>query len=162
MAAGIPMPELDPKELEGEVDRVLSPFTTSGDANPFYLKEEIARNMWEHVGIVRNELDLTAGLKEVEQISGEAKMSKAVGPRTYNQSWLDTLQVWDMLMVSEAIIRSALERKESRGAHGRSDFPGKNERWLVNIITVRKGGRMVHEQRPIPKPPADLAALIKE
>jgi succinate dehydrogenase / fumarate reductase flavoprotein subunit len=161
-AAGIQMPEPNRKELEGEIDRVLSPFRVQGGANPFHLKDEIAKNMWKHVGIMRNEADLSAGLKEVERISEEAKESKAVGPRAYNQSWLDTLQVWDMLMVSEAIIRSALERKESRGAHTRSDFPGKSDKWLVNIITVRKGEKLVHEQRQVLRPPAELASLVKE
>ena len=149
-------------EIDAEIARVLSPFDHVGGTNPFYLKEEIAKNMWKHVGIVRNEQDLNAGLQEVMKLNGEAARSAAVGERAYNQSWLDTLQVWDMLLGCEAIIRSALERKESRGAHTRSDFQGKDEKWLVNIITVARGGEMAHELRPVPSAPPELQALIKE
>lgn len=141
---------------------MLSPFSPGAAANPFLLKEEIAKNMWKHVGIVRNEKDLKAGLEEVQRLREVAATVRAKGGRTYNQSWLDALQVWDMLLGCEAIIRSALERKESRGAHARSDFPGKDDKWLVNIITVEKGGEMGHELRPVERPPAELEALIKK
>jgi succinate dehydrogenase / fumarate reductase, flavoprotein subunit len=160
-AKGAGLQDLDRGDVEEEVDRVLSPFSVQDGTNPFHLKELIARNMWTHVGIVRNEEKLQAGLAEVERIRGEAAMTKAVGGRGYNQSWLDSLQVWDMLLGCEAIIRSAIERKESRGAHTRSDFPGKNDKWLVNIITVDRSGKMAHELRPVPKAPQELAALIK-
>jgi succinate dehydrogenase/fumarate reductase flavoprotein subunit len=68
-----------------------------------------------------------------------------------------------MVLDCEAIIRSAMERKESRGAHTRSDFPEKDdERWLVNIITREDGGIMSRELVPVQKPPPELEELIKE
>ncbi len=149
-------------DIGNEVERVLSPFSVAEGANPFHLKEEIAKNMWAHVGIVRDEANLQAGLDGIRKISEEAKKVKAVGGRGYNQSWLDSLQVWDMLLDCEAIIKSALERKESRGAHTRSDYPGKDDKWLVNIITLEKAGKMAHEFRPVSKIPQELAELIKE
>ncbi len=161
-AAGFDLPAISEPEIEKEIDRMLSPFSPGAAANPFLLKEEIAKNMWKHVGIVRNEKDLKAGLEEVQRLREVAATVRAKGGRTYNQSWLDALQVWDMLLGCEAIIRSALERKESRGAHARSDFPGKDDKWLVNIITVEKGGEMGHELRPVERPPAELEALIKK
>jgi succinate dehydrogenase / fumarate reductase flavoprotein subunit len=161
-AAGIDMPVISESDIEKEIDRILSPFSGGPGANPFLLKEEIAKNMWKHVGIMRNEKDLTTGLEEVQRIGREAVTARAKGGRSYNQSWLDALQVWDMLLGCEAIIRSALERRESRGAHTRSDYPGKEDKWLVNIVTVEKSGRMSHYFRPVEKPPAELEALIKK
>ena len=161
-AQNIGMPDLADSEVQSEIDRVLSPFSRQSGANPFHLKEEIAKNMWEHVGIVRNDEALRAGLEEVGRIKKEAENVRAVGGRAYNQSWLDSLQVWEMLLGCEAIIRSALERKESRGAHSRSDYPDKDSKWLVNIITVDKAGEMVHEFVPVESPPPELEALIKE
>jgi succinate dehydrogenase/fumarate reductase flavoprotein subunit len=101
-------------------------------------------------------------LEEVERIKKEAEKVKATGGRAYNQSWLDSLQVWDMLLGCEAVIKSALERKESRGAHARSDYPAKDDTWLVNIITLEKAGKMTHDIRPVPKMPEELRALIRE
>ncbi|QQG49541.1 MAG: FAD-binding protein [archaeon] len=148
--------------VEEEVTRILSPFGVKDGANPFHLKEEIARNMWTHAGIVRNQKDLEAGVEELNKIAELAKRVGAVGGRAYNQSWLDSLQVWDMILGCEALLLSAIERRESRGAHTRSDFPEKDDKWLVNIITVERAGRMVHDLRQVPKAPAELQALIKE
>jgi succinate dehydrogenase / fumarate reductase flavoprotein subunit len=161
-AATSELPDFSDSELQGEITRVLSPFSVTDGTNPFFLKEEISKNMWKHVGIVRNEEDLTAGLEEVERIKKEAEKVKATGGRAYNQSWLDSLQVWDMLLGCEAVIKSALERRESRGAHARSDYPAKDDTWLVNIITLEKAGTMAHDIRPVPKMPEELRALIRE
>lgn len=161
-SAAMQMPGVDSGEVEREIDRVMSPFSNKEGANPFFLKEEIAKSMWKHVGIVRNEEGLRAGLAEVERIRLDAQRVEAVGGRAYNQSWLDSLQVWDMLLACEAVIRSALERKESRGAHTRSDYPKKEDRWLVNIITVLRDGKIAHETRPVPEIPPELMALVRE
>jgi len=149
-------------DIESEINRVLSPFSPGGGTSPLSIKELIAKNMWEHVGIVRNGEALEAGLAEVKRLMGVAESVRAKPGRIYNQSWLDSLQVWDMLLGCEAIIRSAIERKESRGAHTRSDFPAKEDKWLVNIITVDRGGKMNHEFRPVEKLPAELEGIIKK
>lgn len=159
---GLELSEADRDAVDAEVDRVLSPFAANGSENPFAMKDEIAKNMWKHVGIVRRQEDLEAGLRELEGIREKSKGVHAVGPRAYNQSWLDSLQVWDMVLGCEAIIRSAMERKESRGAHTRSDYPGKSDEWLVNIITVEKGGKMTHEKVPVPQMPTELQALVEK
>jgi succinate dehydrogenase / fumarate reductase flavoprotein subunit len=151
------------KDIAEETARMLSPFKHKNGANPFALKAKIAAVMWKYVGIVRNEADLNEGLREILVIAEEAKTVEAKGPRAYNQSWFDSLQVWNMVLDCEIMIRSALRRKESRGAHTRSDYPKKdNENWLVNIITREKDGKMIQELVPVPRPPAELAALIKE
>ncbi len=160
--AGAELPAVADQEVQEEITRVLSPFSAGDGTNPFLLKEEIAKNMWAHVGIIRNEKDLEAGLEDVGRLRKVSEKVRAAGGRAYNQSWLDSLQVWDMLLGCEAVIRSALERKESRGAHARSDHPGKDDSWLVNILTFERSRRMVHELRPVPKMPPELQVLIKE
>lgn len=151
------------KDVQNEIERIMAPFKVKDGANPFALKEKIASVMWKHVGIVRNEADLKAGLEVILAITKEATKVEAKGPRAYNQSWHDSIQVWNMLLDCEAIIRSALERKESRGAHTRSDYPKKDdEHWLVNIVTREKNGEMTHEFVPIPTMPQELKALIRE
>jgi len=156
------MPAVSDDEVKREIGRVLMPFKNQNGANPFALKERIAAIMWKYVGIVRNEQDLTAGLKEIRRVQLDSRKMQATGTRTYNQSWLDSLEVQNMVLECEAIIRSAIERKESRGAHTRSDYSKKEDSFLVNIVTREKGGEMVHEFLPVPKIPPELRALIRE
>ena len=153
--------DISPQDIEKEIDRILGPFNNTNGANPFELKERIAEVMWKYVGIVRNEADLSKGLEEIRKIRLESKNLQAKGSRAYNQSWADSMAVWNMVLDCEAIIVSALERKESRGAHTRSDFPLKdNDHYLVNIIIKFKDGQMIRELVPVPKMPQELAALI--
>jgi succinate dehydrogenase / fumarate reductase flavoprotein subunit len=148
-------------EVQKEIARILAPFKNSNGTNPFDLKEKIADIMWKHVGIVRNESELNSGLEEIQKIRLESKNIQAKGSRAFNQSWADSMAVWNMVLDCEAIIRSAIERKESRGAHTRSDYPKKdNEKWLVNIVIRMKDNQMTTELVPVPKMPSEFASLI--
>lgn len=149
------------EDIQKEVVRILSPFRNASGTNPFDLKEKIADIMWKYVGIVRNEADLKQGLEEIKKIRLESRNVQAKGVRAFNQSWADSMAVWNMVLDCEAIILSAIERKESRAAHTRSDYPKKdNEHWLVNNVIKQKDGLMVHEIVPVPKMPSEYAALI--
>src|SRR5487761_390433 len=153
--------ELSNEDIDKEIARILSPFNNTNGANPFELKEKIADIMWKFVGIVRNEADLAKGLEEIRKIRLDSKSVQAKGVRAYNQSWADSMAVWNMVLDCETIIMSALERKESRGAHTRSDYPKKdNENWLVNIIVKLKDSMTTHELVPVAKMPPEYAALI--
>ena len=67
-----------------------------------------------------------------------------------------------MLILCEAILRSAIERKESRGAHWRLDFPDPDPSWgAKNLVVSRDGGQMRVATRPVPQMPAELVALVK-
>ena len=160
---GVQPVEVSGEELMNEISRVLAPFSVSNGTNPFELKERIASAMWRYVGIMRNEQDLRKGLEEIRWIKQDAKRVQAKGKRAYNQSWVESLEVGNMAFDCEAIISSAIERKESRGAHTRSDYPKKNDsEELANIITKLKDGQMIHEMVPVPKLPKELQALITE
>ncbi len=149
-----------PEDIGKEISRILSPFKATNGENPFDLKDKIAQTMWRYVGIVRNEEDLKKGLEEIQKIRLDSKNVQARGPRGYNQSWADSLSVWNMVLDCEALIMSAITRKESRGAHTRSDYPKKDDAWLVNIVVKLKEGQMVLDKIPVPQMPDELKALL--
>jgi succinate dehydrogenase / fumarate reductase, flavoprotein subunit len=157
----MPVQPIPNDSIRAEISRILAPFKSTENVNPFELKEKIADVMWKYVGIVRNEQDLKQGLTEIGMIRLDSKKVQAKGPRAFNQSWIDSMAVWNMVLDCEAIIRSALERKESRGAHTRSDYPKKDdEHWKVNIVTKLEQGTMVQELVPVPKMPDEYEQLI--
>ena len=80
------------------------------------------------------------------------------GHREYNPGWHAALDLHNLLTVSEAITRSAIERKESRGGHFRDDYPDKDPAFGTFNFVVRKGsdGRMEVSRAPIPEMPDEL------
>jgi succinate dehydrogenase / fumarate reductase, flavoprotein subunit len=159
--AGEPM--VSDADVETEISRILAPFKAVNGNNPFELKERIADTMWKYVGIVRNEEDLKKGLDEILKIKLDSKNVQAKGVRQFNQSWADSMAVWNMVLDCEAVVRSALARKESRGAHTRSDYPKKDdENWLVNVVMRLKDGQMAQDTVPVPKMPAEYEKLLNK
>jgi succinate dehydrogenase / fumarate reductase, flavoprotein subunit len=113
---------------------------------PVKFRNEIQELMKQNAGIIREETRLQNGLKRILELKNEfyskdniIKVSEIDDDNSENI--VITLQVKSSLVACEAIIRSALMRQESRGAHYRSDFPKlDDERWKVNIY-CRKEGR---------------------
>ena len=109
---------------------------------PLFFRKEIQKVMSENAGIIRNEINLQNGLKRILEIK-EKFYSKDNILKEYkidDENVVLTFEVKSALVICEAIIRSAIMRKESRGAHYRFDFPElDDEKWKVNIY-CRKGG----------------------
>jgi len=86
------------------------------------------------------------------------------GNREYNPGWHTALDLENLLAVSEAITRSALERKESRGAQFREDYPEKDPAYGSFNITVMRGkdGEMIVSRVPMPEMRADLKQIVEE
>ncbi|MDD4281696.1 MAG: fumarate reductase/succinate dehydrogenase flavoprotein subunit, partial [Candidatus Methanofastidiosa archaeon] len=112
--------------------RLEAPFFQEG-ASPQSARRRIGEIMWDHAGIVRSEPLLRAGLEKIAALAREPL--HVHGSRRYNLEWNDWIEVQNMVLVCEAVIRSALVREESRGAHFRSDHPARDDtRGLVNIF----------------------------
>jgi succinate dehydrogenase / fumarate reductase flavoprotein subunit len=86
------------------------------------------------------------------------------GNREYNTGWHTALDLTSLLTVSEIITRVALDRKESRGAHFRDDFPDKDAAYGKFNIVARKGPdgevQLIHE--PLPPMPPEFQQIIEE
>ncbi len=153
------------EEIEAAAEDALAPFDREvADEGPFQIQYELQEEMQELVGIVRNEgnmsraLDVIAGLKE------RAGKVGVKGNREYNPGWHTALDLDNLMVVAEATTRSALGRKESRGAHFREDFEGKDEA-LGKVITIcKKGtdGEMQCYHEDIPEMPDELKQIIEE
>jgi len=152
-------------EADGAVNRALAPFDRAGSGEaPYAIQHELQRMMQELVGIVRQEDEMKRALENLKGLRDRARRVAAEGNREYNPGWHTALDLDNLLTVSEAITRAAIERKESRGGHFRDDFPDKDSQYAKFNIVVRKApdGSMQLERRPIPPLPAELAAIIEE
>jgi succinate dehydrogenase / fumarate reductase flavoprotein subunit len=145
----------------------LAPFERGPGADghgPYQVQQELQAMMQELVGIVRAEPEMERALQEIERLKGQARRVGVGGNREYNPGWHTALDLPNLLTVSEAITRAAIERKESRGGHFRDDFPEKDPTGGTFNIVIRKGaeGQMQLERQPIPDMPAPLKKMIEE
>ncbi|MCL5874032.1 MAG: fumarate reductase/succinate dehydrogenase flavoprotein subunit, partial [Candidatus Thermoplasmatota archaeon] len=144
-----------------EIERVKS-LTNSNGTNPYDIGASLEENMSDNVGIIRNEEALKKALKVILDLKEDSKRAAVQGGLKYNKGLLQALELPSMLTASEAIVRGALERKESRGAHARSDFPKKNPDMRKNIIYKKGEDGMKLEWREVPKIPDELKKIVPQ
>jgi succinate dehydrogenase / fumarate reductase flavoprotein subunit len=116
------------------------------------------------VGIVRNEADMKQALEGIVRLKERARQVGVSGNREYNPGWHTGLDLANLLTVSEAIARAAIERKESRGGHFREDYPEKDSAGASYNIVVRRAedGEMRLSREPVLEMPAELKKVIAE
>ncbi len=157
---------LPPDEGEaGEaIEAALAPFGRAGGENPYAVQRDLQSLMQEEVGIVRQESELAHALDELGRLRERAARVGVPGNREYNPAWHTALDLDSLLTVSEAIVRSAIARRESRGGHFRDDYPDKQAEFGSFNFTVARGpdGGMTLERAAIAAPPAELSRLIEE
>jgi succinate dehydrogenase / fumarate reductase flavoprotein subunit len=156
---------VDRGEVDDAATRALAPFAQRGGSEgPFQVQEALQTTMQNHVGIVRTAQEMERALGELESLKERADRVVVPGNREFNPGWHTALDLRHLLVVSEAITRSALERKESRGGHFRDDFPEKDPAFGTFNFVTRRGadGTMKLERVPIPPMPPELEAIIKE
>jgi succinate dehydrogenase / fumarate reductase flavoprotein subunit len=155
---------VDDRQIDEAERRAVAPFERSGQEGPYQVQHALQETMQELVGIVRNEGEMRRALDCLERLRDRANRVGVVGNREYNPGWHAALDLPNLLTVSEAITRSALERRESRGGHFREDYPDKDPTFATFNVVVRKerDGSMVVGRAPIPEMPAELKAVIAE
>ena len=157
---------IEPAQVEEGTRAALAPFDRGTDTaeGPYQVQHDLQEMMQALVGIVRTEAEMRTALDGLRALADRAQRVRVDGNREYNPGWHTALDLPNLLMVSEAVTRSALERRESRGGHFREDHPGKDPAFgNVNVI-VRKGadGTMQVSRVPIPPMPAELQQVIEE
>ncbi|MFX1564251.1 MAG: FAD-binding protein [Promethearchaeota archaeon] len=152
-AAKTQSPKLNHNDVEAEYSRIIAPLERDKGLSPAKELEKLQRIMWDNAGIFRNQQNLNSALvflkEEQKQVSSKLAVQNK-GSR-YNTEWISALELHDMLIVAEMIIQSALFRKESRGAHYRTDYPSSNHNeWFCNIVIKQKDSKMVLRKVPVP------------
>jgi succinate dehydrogenase / fumarate reductase flavoprotein subunit len=144
--------------------QALAPFARDCAEGPYAVQYALQDMMQDLVGIVRQEKEMLQALERIEQLKARAHRVGVSGNREYNPGWHTAIDLNNLLTVSEMVTRAALERKESRGAHFRDDYPAKDNNFGSCNIVIRKGadGEPQIMREPIPEMPVELKQIIEE
>jgi succinate dehydrogenase flavoprotein subunit len=155
---------IDQSQIEEFARKSVEPFERGNRGeSPYQIQYDLQDMMQDLVGIVRQEDEMRQALSGVEKLWERVRSVGVTGNREYNPGWHTALDLPNLLTVSEAITRSALERKESRGAHFREDYPDKDVAFSKVNIVLRKAedGAMELRREPIPEMQAELKEVIE-
>ncbi|TXS56738.1 fumarate reductase/succinate dehydrogenase flavoprotein subunit [Streptomyces sp. t39] len=168
-------PSVDEADVAAAAAEALRPFGAAADAagppeNPYTLHQELQQTMNDLVGIIRRAGEMEQALERLAVLRERAARAGVEGHRQFNPGWHLALDLRNMLLVSECIARSALERTESRGGHTREDRPAMERAWRrVNLVCrlapPQAGpgeGAVVLERRETEPIRPDLLALFEK
>lgn len=128
---------LNEADIQAAAQELTVPFEREGES-PYAIHRDLQEVMQNKVGIIRNKEDLTSAVEDLKALSKRVKNVSVKGSRQYNPGWHLCKDLENMVTISEAVARCALQRDESRGGHTREDFPEYDPRWeAVNSIVKR-------------------------
>jgi succinate dehydrogenase / fumarate reductase, flavoprotein subunit len=152
--------EINSDELQQEAKDLLAPFESPGTESPYLLTQELQAEMQERAMIARTEEGLQQCLAKIMELQERARNLHVEGTRMYNPGWHTSRDVKNMLQVSEIIVRCAIERRESRGAQWRLDYPDPDPEWAKkNLTATLDEGRVKIGTTPVPEMPPDLVEI---
>jgi len=158
--------QIDASAVESAASRSLEPFGRPNAAGegPYQVQHDLQTMMQQWVGIVRTQTEMKQALDGLEGLWERARRVGVSSNREYNPGWHTALDLSNLLTISQAITRAAIERKESRGGHFREDFPDKDPAFATVNIVVHKGrdGTMQVARQPVPEMPRELKQIVDE
>jgi succinate dehydrogenase / fumarate reductase flavoprotein subunit len=136
------------KEVRARVDELLS---RNGGEPAAPVREELQALMMDRCSVFRNEEDLKSLVDALPPLHERAgRISITDRSRQFNTELLEAIELGHLITLGEVIARSALERRESRGAHSREDFPTRDdENWLKHTFAFRRDGGTEFRFRPV-------------
>ena len=151
-------------EIENVARETLRPFEQREGENPYTLQRDLQETMQDNVGIVRTEAEMKSQLEHLRKLWDRAGQVGVSGNREFNPGWHTALDLKNLLTVSEAVTLAALERKESRGAQFREDYPQKEAKFanMNTIIWRGEDGSMKVRLELLPETPDYLKQVIEE
>jgi succinate dehydrogenase flavoprotein subunit len=155
--------KLDSREIDSAIAGLLAPLDRPAGESPYKLQVEIQDAMSKYAPIVRDGAGLVAGLAAIVEIGARVQTCGTGGSNAlaFNPGWHTATDLHSMLVNAEALLRSALERKESRGAHARSDFPKlDDELAAINFMVEKTPDGMAVKPEKRPPMPAYLEDVV--
>jgi len=154
---------IDSSQVTDAERQMVLPFESATNESPYAIHEDLQGVMQNLVGIFRTENDLRMAQSEIDKLKERAARVRVEGSRLFNPGWHLARDLRSMLTVAEAVTRSALARRESRGAHSRIDFPNLDEAWgKMHNVVVKQGDSMTLFESPVSEMPDDLKQLLVE
>jgi len=142
----------------------LKAFEREKGESPFDVHYALQEMMQHLVGIVRTENEMMQAAEQLKQLRVRADNVRVTGNREFNPGWHTALDLQNMITVSEAVTICALQRKESRGAHFREDYPQKDPEYgKFNLVIKKDGdGNMMVRKETRTEIRNDLNKIIEE
>jgi succinate dehydrogenase / fumarate reductase flavoprotein subunit len=154
-------PKLEQAEIDRALAAALAPFKGDSKENAYAVHYELQQMMNDLVGIIRVGAEMREAIEKLEVMKERAKHVSVSGDTKFNPGWHIALDLMNMLLVSEAVAKSAMEREESRGGHTRDDFPTMDPTWrAIHVITSWDGSKVSTERQSLPPMPKELAELF--
>jgi succinate dehydrogenase / fumarate reductase, flavoprotein subunit len=156
------LPRVSEADVRAAADDALAPFSVEGGENPYTIQHDLQDTMQRLVGIIRTETELVESLDDLKGLKERARSMVVEGHRQYNPGWHLSIDLRNMLMVSECIAMAALERQESRGGHTRDDYPGPDPTWGGKnlVLTLDGEGGVVLRHQSLPQMPDELRDMF--
>ena len=156
-------PKVTEQVIEKALNSALAPFNGNSGENPYTVHQELQQVMNDLVGIIRDGNEMREAITKLEGLKKRAKNVTVQGERQFNPGWHLSLDLENMLLVSESIAKSALVREESRGGHTRNDFPTMDKNWRAkHVINSWNGSSVETKIESIPPMPKELAGLFEK
>ncbi|WP_126662947.1 L-aspartate oxidase [Haloterrigena salifodinae] len=146
---------------EREFRSLASLADADGEVTPTTLLEELRELLWDRAGILRDEAGLRAGLEELEALRDRTGDLRVEGGLT-SRSFEFAVDLSVSLTVAEAMLRTALARTESRGAHHRTDYPETDPDWRVNLLVSADEGGLEIDRRGVAEPSDPVREALAE
>jgi succinate dehydrogenase / fumarate reductase flavoprotein subunit len=156
-------PHLDPVQVMAAMRDLAAPLERVDGEDPYAIQRDLQAMMQRLVGIFRVEADLQEAVRELAELRRRWANVRVTGGRAFNPGWDLVFELGNLLTVSEAITRLALQRTESRGAHSRLDYPDTDDAtWgkRNGVAAKAPDGTMTVYTTPLPEMPDELQRLL--
>jgi len=154
-------PAVNEDEIDWQARRTMAPFERRGE-DPYTVHSALQDVMAEHVGIFREKSDLEEGLRRLLLVRERINNTHVEGSVMFNPGWHLARDLENLFVCAEATCRAALLRRESRGAHSRTDYPKEDpELGKVNMCVKKSADGMSVSPTTCPQMPDELRKLFE-